>query len=117
MAKDILAVSISSVGVKRLFSTARQICSYARNRFRPETIGKMMVVKHAEGYISQCEKGGVGYERCGQADRSIDNGHDGEGDYKVGEAQVISDYETEADKGEEEEDYEEEEEEEEEEVV
>ncbi len=59
-----------------------------------------MVVKHAEGYILQREKGGVAYERCGQADGSTDDGHDGEGDYEVGEAQVISDYESEADEGE-----------------
>jgi hypothetical protein len=53
MVKDIPAVPISGVGVERLFSTARQMCSYTRTRLRPSTIQKMMVVKHAEGYISR----------------------------------------------------------------
>jgi hypothetical protein len=44
MAKDILAIPIAGVGVERIFSIARQICSYQRNRFDAETITQLMIV-------------------------------------------------------------------------
>ncbi len=56
-----------------------------------------MVVKHAEGYISRRDKGSLVYEESGTADESTDDGHNGEGYYELGEAQAISDNESEAD--------------------
>ncbi len=92
MAKDILAVPISGVGVERLFSTALQMCCFTRNRLRPSTIQKMMVVKHAEGYISRKKKKEdvqAVFER--EDDGGTDQEDDVEGDYAVAERQAISD--------------------------
>jgi hypothetical protein len=47
MAKDVLAVPVSGVGVERIFSAARQICSYQRNRLGAETIKRLMLVRFA----------------------------------------------------------------------
>jgi hypothetical protein len=111
IARDILAVLISSVGVERLFSTACQICCYTRNRLRPSTIGKMLNVKHAGGYISRREKRGIRHEVDEQADRSTGNNDNVEGDYKGAEKLVISNDEVEDEEEEEEKDDEEDEEE------
>ncbi len=45
MAKDILAIPVAGVGVERIFSIARQICSYQRNRLDAETIMQLMIVR------------------------------------------------------------------------
>lgn len=43
IARDFLAVPASGVGVENLFSTARDICHYRRNRLAPETIEAIMI--------------------------------------------------------------------------
>jgi hypothetical protein len=45
MAKDILAIPISGVGVERIFSITRQICSYQQNRLDADTIKQLMIVR------------------------------------------------------------------------
>ena len=42
MARDFLAMPASGVGVENLFSSARDICHYHRNRLIPETIEAIM---------------------------------------------------------------------------
>jgi hypothetical protein len=104
MAKDILAVPISGVSVKRLFSTACQICSYMQNRLRPSTIRKMIVVKNAEIFILQREERGTMREIYEQVDGNKNSKNSADGDYEVAEKQVISNNvekeEEEEDKGE-----------------
>jgi hypothetical protein len=98
MAKDVLAVPISGVGIERLFSTARQICGYVRNRLKPSTFSKMMVVKHAEGYISRKEKNNTGFGKEASTGETADDYDDTEGDYEVAERLVISEDEAEEEK-------------------
>ena len=43
IARDFLAVPASGVGVENLFSTARDVCHYRRNRLAPETIEAIMI--------------------------------------------------------------------------
>jgi len=45
MARDILAVQGGSVGVERVFSTARDIIPYRRSRLKSSTIWSSMLVK------------------------------------------------------------------------
>jgi hypothetical protein len=45
MAKDVLAIPVAGVGVERIFSIARQICSYQRNHLDAETIMQLMIVR------------------------------------------------------------------------
>ena len=46
MARDVLAVPISTVGVERLFNMARDIYHYRRSRLKADTISKLMIMKH-----------------------------------------------------------------------
>jgi hypothetical protein len=46
MARDILAVPISGVGVERTFNMARDVCHYRRSQLRADTIKKVMIIKH-----------------------------------------------------------------------
>jgi hAT family C-terminal dimerisation region len=48
MAKDILSIPASGVGVERVFNTARDTCHYRRNRLNPDTIEMIMLVKWYE---------------------------------------------------------------------
>ena len=48
MAKDILSIPASGVGVERLFNTARDICHYRRNRLNADTIEMIMLTKWYE---------------------------------------------------------------------
>lgn len=45
MAKDILSIPVAGVGVERLFSMARDVVTYRRNRFRGRTIERIMIIK------------------------------------------------------------------------
>jgi hypothetical protein len=45
MAKDVLAIPIAGVGVERIFSVARQVCSYQRNGLDADTIKQLMIVR------------------------------------------------------------------------
>jgi hypothetical protein len=58
MAKDILSIPASGVGVERLFNTARDVCFYRRNRLNPTTIEMIMQLKWYEklGLASSDEK-------------------------------------------------------------
>jgi hypothetical protein len=46
MARDILAVPISGVGVERTFNMARDVCHYRRGQLGFSTIQKVMIIKH-----------------------------------------------------------------------
>lgn len=46
MAKDILAVPASGVGVEREFNSARDIITYRRCRMKPDLIEDLMILKH-----------------------------------------------------------------------
>jgi len=45
MARDVLAVPATGVGVERLFNMARDICHYRRSHLKPESIRGSMMVK------------------------------------------------------------------------
>jgi len=45
MAKDFLAIPIAGVGVERVFSSARDVCTYRRNRLKGTTISDIMICK------------------------------------------------------------------------
>src|SRR5215208_8106522 len=45
MAKDFLAIPIAGVGVERVFSSARDVCTYHRNRLKGTTISDIMICK------------------------------------------------------------------------
>ncbi len=46
MAKDILAILISGVGVERLFNTAQDICHYQHHQLDAQTIRMLMIFRH-----------------------------------------------------------------------
>jgi len=48
MARDIVAVQGSSVGVERVFSMARDVILYRRSRLKSSTIRSSMLVKSYE---------------------------------------------------------------------
>jgi len=48
MAKDILSIPASGVGVERLFNTARDVCHYRRNCLNADTIEIIMLLKWYE---------------------------------------------------------------------
>lgn len=50
MARDFLAVPASGVGVENLFSTARDVCHYRRNRLAPKTIEAIMIQMSADRF-------------------------------------------------------------------
>lgn len=43
LARDILSISASGAGVKRLFNCARDVCHYRRGNLKPETIRDLML--------------------------------------------------------------------------
>lgn len=43
IARDFLAIAVTSVGVESLFNSARDICHYRRSRLAPETIEAIML--------------------------------------------------------------------------
>jgi hypothetical protein len=48
MARDILCIPASETLVERVFSTARTVCNYKRNRLAPETIRAIMLVYYRQ---------------------------------------------------------------------
>jgi hypothetical protein len=48
MAKDVLAVLITGVGVLHMFSITQRICSYQRYRSGVEIMKRMIIVQHCE---------------------------------------------------------------------
>lgn len=50
IARDFLAVPVSGVGVENLFSAARDVCHYRRNRLAPETIEAIMIQMCADRF-------------------------------------------------------------------
>ena len=56
MAKDILSIPASGVGVERLFNTARDVCHYRRNRLNSNTIEIVMLVKYYEQLLTSTEE-------------------------------------------------------------
>lgn len=48
MARDILAIPATGVGVERLFNVGRDTCHYRRNRLNGDTIQMIMLIKYFE---------------------------------------------------------------------
>lgn len=48
MARDILCIPASEALVERVFSTARDVCNYRRNRMGPDTIRSIMLVYYRQ---------------------------------------------------------------------
>jgi hypothetical protein len=48
MARDVLAIPATEVGVERLFNVGRDTCHYRRNRLNGKTIEMIMVIKYFE---------------------------------------------------------------------
>ncbi|QVM12424.1 hypothetical protein D8B26_007053 [Coccidioides posadasii str. Silveira] len=48
MARDILAIPLTGVGVERVFNVARDTCHYRRSRLHASTIKKIMLLKHGD---------------------------------------------------------------------
>lgn len=48
MARDILAIPATGVGVERLFNIGRDTCHYRRNRLNGKTIENIMLIKYAD---------------------------------------------------------------------
>ena len=48
MARDILAIPLSGVGVERVFNMARDVCHYRRSRLHAEQIRQIMLIKHGD---------------------------------------------------------------------
>jgi hAT family C-terminal dimerisation region len=46
MARDVLAVPVSGVGVERMFNMGRDICHYRRHHLHAQSIKEVMMVKH-----------------------------------------------------------------------
>ena len=46
MAKDVLSVPSTSVGVERLFNMARDVCHYRRGHLEPSAIRNLMMLRH-----------------------------------------------------------------------
>ena len=53
MAKYVLAVPISGVGVKRQFNTARDSCHYRQRLLSVSTIKLLIMVRHCNGLLNQ----------------------------------------------------------------
>jgi hypothetical protein len=54
MAKDVLTILVSDVGVERLFSMTRDVVIFRRNQFHEATIENIMILKkncYAADYI------------------------------------------------------------------
>jgi hypothetical protein len=92
MAKDVLAVAIAGVGVERVFSAARRVCSYQRHRLSRDTMKKVMIVRDRE---SSAEDDIVGEEsNVDQVEQPADVDNIrifGDADYWMAEEQEISD--------------------------
>ncbi len=55
MARDVLAIPATSVGVERLFNMARDICHYRRGSLKAETIRKIMLMRHFDATELEAE--------------------------------------------------------------
>ena len=69
MAKDVLAVPVSGVGVERLFSMARDVVTYRRCRLRGSTIEQIMMIKRTN-WDKRVED--VGLEKSSSVNESDD---------------------------------------------
>ena len=74
MAKNVLAVPISGVGVKKQFNIARDICHYCRHSLSASTIKLVIMVKHYNRLWSQAVSMDNGSENTinAQLARSLD---------------------------------------------
>jgi hypothetical protein len=57
MAKDVLAVAIAGIGVERVFSAARRVCSYQQHQLSRDTMKKVMIVQDWEGFADEDDVG------------------------------------------------------------
>jgi hypothetical protein len=48
MARDVLAVSVSGVGVERTFNMARDVCHYRRAKLTSDSVKHVMIIKHRQ---------------------------------------------------------------------
>ncbi len=64
MAKDVFSAAIAGVGVERVFSIVRQICTYQRNRLDEDTIQQLAIVRYyTKLYSAQQHAGQKNFER------------------------------------------------------
>ncbi len=95
MAKDYLAVPISGVGVERTFSSGRLMCPYQRNQLQPETMKRLMVLRHHWG-MAERERALKEKERAKERKAEKESYRYGERDFNFALKLEISDDETEA---------------------
>lgn len=55
MIKNILAISVSEIEVKRLFSMTRDVVTYRRNRLRGQTIENIMIIKRIDWFAKDID--------------------------------------------------------------
>jgi hypothetical protein len=55
MVKDVLVMPISGVGVERVFSTARQICTYKRHCLNPKTLKMLVIVRQQRRHCARAD--------------------------------------------------------------
>ena len=55
MAKDVLAVPTTSVGVKKLFNMAQDVCHYYCGHLKAETISSLMMMRHKDARKLEAE--------------------------------------------------------------
>ncbi|KAI9881927.1 MAG: hypothetical protein M1823_006362, partial [Watsoniomyces obsoletus] len=55
MARDVLAVPATSVGVERLFNMARDVCNYRRGHLKGDTIRSLMMMRHRDATDLEAE--------------------------------------------------------------
>lgn len=61
MARDLLAVFLTSLPVERQFNVGRDTCTYRRGKLQGETIRKIMILKHGDkdlvdpGLLDDCQ--------------------------------------------------------------
>jgi hypothetical protein len=94
MAKDVLAVPISGVGVERVFSIARQICTYQRHRLNPETLKMLVIVRQQRRHRASAD----GVDDSDGAKEDTEGKYTfADADYTLAEEQLISDEENDSD--------------------
>ena len=59
MARDILAIPATGVGVERMFNAARDICHYRRGQLRPDMVKASMLLKIYDRIKLQDELSGL----------------------------------------------------------
>jgi len=78
MAKDLLAVFLTSLPVERQFNVGRDTCTYRRGKLQGETICKIMILKHGDKDLMD-----PGLDDCQLAER------ENEGTYQKNKTNIV----------------------------